>query len=58
MGFNVEAVVADAAAIDRAHQEALRQAESMVDVVSALAGDDKFKSLEGARATSRSTLTR
>ncbi len=47
MGFNVEAVVADAALIDALIKKHYSKSESMVDVVSQLAKDDKFKSLEG-----------
>ncbi len=45
MGFNVEAVVADSAAIDAVIKKHYSKAESVVDVVSALAGDEKFKGL-------------
>ncbi len=47
MGFNVEAVVADAAIIDSLIKKHYSKSESMVDVVTQLAKDDKFKSLEG-----------
>jgi type IV pilus assembly protein PilB len=47
MGFNVEAVVADSAAIDAVIKKHFSKVESVVDVVSALAGNDKFKGLEG-----------
>ncbi len=47
MGFNVEAVVADPAAIDSLLQKYYGKKESVVDVVSALASDSKFKQLEG-----------
>jgi type IV pilus assembly protein PilB len=47
MGFNVEAVVADEESIDAVIKKHFTKAESMVDVVSALAKDEKFKSLEG-----------
>ena len=47
MGFNVEAVVADEESIDAVIKKHYTKAESMVDVVSALASDEKFKSLEG-----------
>jgi type IV pilus assembly protein PilB len=46
MGFNVEAVVADAALIDALIKKHYSKSESVVDVVSSLAKDDKFKSLE------------
>ena len=45
MGFNVEAVVADPAAIDGLIQKHFSKHESMLDVVSELASDDRFKSL-------------
>ena len=47
MGFNVEAVVADEGAIDALIKKYYAKQESVVDVVSALASDTKFKSLEG-----------
>ncbi|MBX3378219.1 MAG: Flp pilus assembly complex ATPase component TadA [Phycisphaeraceae bacterium] len=47
MGFNVEAVVADPAAVDALLQKYYGKKESVVDVVSALATDQKFKQLEG-----------
>lgn len=47
MGFNVEAVVADPAAVDALIQKYYGKKESVVDVVSALATDQKFKQLEG-----------
>ncbi|HLO41868.1 MAG TPA: ATPase, T2SS/T4P/T4SS family [Phycisphaerales bacterium] len=47
MGFNVEAVVADAALIDALIKKHYSKSESVVDVVSSLAKDEKFKSLEG-----------
>jgi type IV pilus assembly protein PilB len=47
MGFNVEAVVADEGAIDALIKKYYAKQESVVDVVSALASDKKFKSLEG-----------
>lgn len=47
MGFNVEAVVADEESIDALIKKHYTKTESMVDVVSALATDEKFKSLEG-----------
>jgi len=51
MGFNVEAVVADPDLIDAQIKKHFAKQESVVDVVSALAHDEKFKSLEG-RGTS------
>jgi type IV pilus assembly protein PilB len=47
MGFNVEAVVADEATIDSLIKKYYSKQESVLDVVSALAGDGKFKGLEG-----------
>jgi type IV pilus assembly protein PilB len=47
MGFNVEAVVADPDAIDALIKKHYAKHESVVDVVSKLASDDKFKSLAG-----------
>jgi type IV pilus assembly protein PilB len=47
MGFNVEAVVADPAAIDALIKKYYAKQESVVDVVSSLASDAKFKQLEG-----------
>lgn len=47
MGFNVEAVVAEEDAIDAIIKKHYTKQESMTDVVSALATDSKFKSLEG-----------
>jgi type IV pilus assembly protein PilB len=47
MGFNVEAVVADEAAIDALIKKYYSKAESVLDVVSSLAASDKFKGLEG-----------
>ncbi len=47
MGFNVEAVVADPAAIDALIKKYYAKQESVVDVVSTLATDAKFKQLEG-----------
>jgi len=47
MGFNVEAVVADPAAIDAIIKKYYAKHESVVDVVSSLASDTKFKSMEG-----------
>jgi type IV pilus assembly protein PilB len=47
MGFNVEAVVADEAAIDVLIKKYYAKKESVVDVVSELATSGKFKQLEG-----------
>jgi type IV pilus assembly protein PilB len=47
MGFNVDAVVTDPAVIDALIKKYYSKSESVVDVVSALASDDKFKALEG-----------
>jgi type IV pilus assembly protein PilB len=47
MGFNVEAVVADEGAIDALIKKYYAKQESVVDVVSALASNKKFKQLEG-----------
>ncbi len=47
MGFKVDAVVSDTASIDRLLGKYFSKAESMTDVVSSLAGDAKFKGLEG-----------
>jgi type IV pilus assembly protein PilB len=47
MGFNVEAVVADPAAIDSLIKKHYAKTDSVVDVVSSLASDSKFKQLEG-----------
>jgi type IV pilus assembly protein PilB len=47
MGFNVEAVVADPAIIEGLIKQHFSKKESVSDVVSALASDEKFKSLEG-----------
>ncbi len=46
-GFNVEAVVADEDAIDALIKRYYSKKESVVDVVSSLAADDRFKALEG-----------
>ncbi|MCW5775288.1 MAG: Flp pilus assembly complex ATPase component TadA [Phycisphaeraceae bacterium] len=51
MGFNVEAVVADAAAIDSLIQKHYSKTESVMDVVSGLAADDKFKALDKGGAS-------
>ncbi|MAY75003.1 MAG: pilus assembly protein PilB [Phycisphaerae bacterium] len=45
MGFKVEAVVGDPDAIEGLIKEHFSKSESMVDVVSALAGDERFASL-------------
>jgi len=47
MGFNVEAVVAEPDEVDRLIQKHFSKAESMTDVVSALADDSKFAGLGG-----------
>jgi type IV pilus assembly protein PilB len=47
MGFNVEAVVADAAEIDALVKKHYAKTESVKDVMSELAADEKFKSLAG-----------
>lgn len=47
MGFKVDAVVSDTASIDRLLSKYFSKTESMTDVVSSLAGDTKFKGLEG-----------
>jgi len=47
MGFAVEAVVADEAAIDALIKKYYAKQESVVDVVQSLATSGKFKSLEG-----------
>ncbi|MDX9911135.1 MAG: ATPase, T2SS/T4P/T4SS family [Phycisphaerales bacterium] len=46
MGFNVEAVVADAAAVDALIAKHYAKSESVTDVISTLATDSKFKGLE------------
>lgn len=51
MGFNVEAVVADAAAIDGLIQKHYSKTESVMDVVSGLAADDRFKALDKGGAS-------
>ncbi len=51
MGFNVEAVVADAAAIDTLIQKHYSKTESVMDVVSGLAADDRFKALDKGGAS-------
>ncbi|MCC7389586.1 MAG: Flp pilus assembly complex ATPase component TadA, partial [Phycisphaerales bacterium] len=52
MGFNVEAVVADAAVIDAIIQKHYSKTESVTDVVQELAADSKFQSLAGASGAS------
>jgi type IV pilus assembly protein PilB len=47
IGANVEAVVADEGAVDELIRKHYSKQESVVDVVSSLAKDDKFKNLEG-----------
>ncbi len=47
MGFNVEAVVADEAQVDALIKKYYSKQESVTEVVSELAADDKFKSLQG-----------
>jgi type IV pilus assembly protein PilB len=47
MGFNVDAVVADPAGIDSLIKKHYAKQESVTDVVSALAADDKLKGLAG-----------
>jgi type IV pilus assembly protein PilB len=47
MGFNVEAVVADGAAIDALIKKYYAKRESVTDVIGELATDEKFKSLAG-----------
>ena len=47
MGFNVEAVVGDEESIDALLKQHYSQSESMSDVVSSLAEDDKFADLAG-----------
>ncbi len=51
MGFNVEAVVADGALIDALIKQNYAKKESVLDVVSSLAADEKFKALEGRGAS-------
>ena len=51
MGFNVEAVVADSAAIDSLIQKHYSKTESVMDVVSGLAADDRFKALDRGGAS-------
>ncbi len=51
MGFNVEAVVADGGLIDALIKQNYAKKESVLDVVSSLAADEKFKALEGRGAS-------
>ncbi len=51
MGFNVEAVVADEGVIDGLIKQHYAKKESVLDVVSSLAADEKFKALEGRGAS-------
>jgi len=51
MGFNVEAVVADAAAIESLIQKHYSKHESVTDVVQELAADTKFQSLAAGGAS-------
>ncbi len=57
MGFNVEAVVADAGEIDAILKKHYSKTESMSDVMSDLATDEKLQAGPGPRVTSRSTWT-
>jgi type IV pilus assembly protein PilB len=52
MGFNVDAVVADPTLIEDLIKVHFSKKESVSDVVSALASDEKFKALEGRGAES------
>lgn len=52
MGFNVEAVVADEAQVDALIKKYYSKQESVTEVVSELAADDKFKSLQGKSSDS------
>ncbi|MCB1281770.1 MAG: hypothetical protein KDB18_09635, partial [Salinibacterium sp.] len=52
MGFNVEAVVADEALIDSLLKEHYSRNESVSDVVSSLASDEKFKGLAASGGAS------
>ncbi len=52
MGFNVEAVVADAAAIDALIQKHYSKTESVTDVVQELASDSRFQSLAASSSGS------
>jgi type IV pilus assembly protein PilB len=47
MGFNVTAVVADPAVIDQVIKKSYSKSETLSDVVSTLAVDEKFKGLSG-----------
>jgi len=47
MGFNVDAVVADPTIVEDLIKAHFSKKESVSDVVSAIAADDKFKALEG-----------
>jgi len=51
MGFNVTAYVADPADVERLLKKHFSRTESVTDVVSAMAGDDKFASLVGRGAS-------
>ena len=52
MGFTVEAVVADPAHIDVLIKKHYSKSESVANVVSELASDDKFKALQGKSSAS------
>jgi len=52
MGFNVEAVVADPAEVEGLIKKYYSKTESVLDVVSDLAADDKFKSLASRSSAS------
>ena len=52
MGFNVEAVVSDAAQIDAIIKKHYAKTESVANVVNELAKDDKFKALAGKSSAS------
>lgn len=52
MGFNVEAVVSDPTVIDSLIKKYYSKVESISEVVSTLAVDEKFKGLEGKRGES------
>jgi type IV pilus assembly protein PilB len=54
MGFNVDAVVADTAEIDGLLKKHYSKAESVADVVSALATDEKLQKLVGMGAGGKS----
>ncbi len=51
MGFNVTAYVADPADVERLLKKHFSRTESVTDVVTAMAGDDKFASLAGRGAS-------